>query len=126
MTYALYYSPGTASLALHWMLIELGEPFDLVLTDTQTGAQRSPEYLKLNPAGRVPTLVVDGKPHAEVAAMLMLVAERDPARRFDVAPARRSGRTTCNGWSSSLTRCSPPSAPGSIRTNRRDLSMSRR
>ena len=49
MTYALYYSPGTASLALHWMLIELGEPFDLVLTDTQTGAQRSPEYLKLNP-----------------------------------------------------------------------------
>ncbi len=86
MTYTLFYSPGTASLAVHWMLIELGVPFELVLTDIEAGAQRDPAYLKLNPAGRVPTLVIDAKPHAEVAALLMLLAEREGGGRFDVAP----------------------------------------
>ena len=83
--YKLYYSPSTASLAVHWMLIELGVPFELVLTDIEKGAQKSAEYLKLNPAGRVPTLVVDGAPHTEVASLLMLLAERHPEAGF--APA---------------------------------------
>ena len=86
MTYTLFYSPSTASLAVHWMLIELGLPFDLVLTDIEAGAQKDPAYLKLNPAGRVPTLVIDGAPHAEVAALLMLLAEREGDGRFDVKP----------------------------------------
>ena len=42
---------GTASFAVHWMLIEMGVPFDAVLTDIEAGAQRDPEYLRLNPAG---------------------------------------------------------------------------
>ncbi|WP_029916169.1 glutathione S-transferase family protein [Caulobacter sp. UNC358MFTsu5.1] len=74
--YQLYYSPGTASLAVHWMLMEIGAPFELVLTDTATGAQKHPDYLKLNPSGVVPTLIVDGAPVCEVAAILMLLAER--------------------------------------------------
>jgi glutathione S-transferase len=74
--YQLYYSPGTASLAVHWMLIEIGAPFELVLTDTATGAQKTPEYLKLNPGGVVPTLIVNRAPVCEVAAILMLLAER--------------------------------------------------
>lgn len=86
MAYTLYYSPGAASLAVHWMLIELGVPFALKLTDIETGAQKDADYLKLNPAGRVPTLVLDGRPHAEVAALLMLLAEREGAGRFDVPP----------------------------------------
>ena len=86
MPYTLYYSPGTASLALHWMLIELGEPFEAVLADIETGGHKTPEFLAINPSGRVPALIVDGKAHAEVAAMLMLVAERDLAGRFDVPP----------------------------------------
>ncbi len=84
MTYVLYYSPGTASLALHWMLIELGAPFEAIKVDIEKDEQKSPDFLKINPAGHLPALVVDGKPHAEVAAMLMLLAERDPERRFDV------------------------------------------
>ncbi len=84
MTYTLYYSPGSASLALHWMLIELGEPFETVLIDIETGAQKSADFLKINPSGQLPALIVDGEAHAEVAAMLMLLAERDPERRFDV------------------------------------------
>jgi len=91
MTYTLYYSPGAASLALHWMLIELGEPFEAIRVDIDTGQHKTPEFLKINPAGHLPALSVDGKAHAEAAAMLMLIAERDPERRFDVpagAPER--------------------------------------
>src|SRR4051812_35705228 len=78
--YQLYYSPSTASLAVHWMLIEIGAPFELVLTDTETGAQKQPGYLKLNPGGVVPTLIVDGAPVLESTAILMLLAERHPEK----------------------------------------------
>ncbi|MGH6951361.1 MAG: glutathione S-transferase family protein, partial [Vitreimonas sp.] len=56
--YTLYYSPGAASLAVHWMLIEIGEPHELKRLDLDAGDHRKPEYLKLNPNGLVPTLVV--------------------------------------------------------------------
>ena len=78
MTYTLYYSPSGASMAVHWMLIEMGVAFEAQLVDIETGAQRAPEYLRLNPAGRVPTLTVDGIPRTESAALLMLLAERHP------------------------------------------------
>jgi glutathione S-transferase len=83
--YQLYYSPSTASLAVHWMLIEIGAPFELVLTDTETGAHKQPDYLKLNPGGVVPTLIVDGAPVLESTAILMLLAERHAAK--GLAPA---------------------------------------
>jgi glutathione S-transferase len=85
--YKLYYSPSTASTAVHWMLIELGVPFELSLVDFASREQKSPDYLALNPSGHVPTLVVDGVPHAEVAALLLLLAERHPEGGFGVAPA---------------------------------------
>ena len=49
----LYYSPGAASLVVHWLLIELGEPHELQLVDFASRAQKSPEYLRLNPSGVV-------------------------------------------------------------------------
>jgi glutathione S-transferase len=86
MSYTLYYSPGAASMAVHWMLIELGVPFDAVLVDIEAGAQRAAEYVRLNPAGRVPTLLVDGIPCTESAALLMLLAERHPDAALAPAP----------------------------------------
>lgn len=85
MSYLLFYAPGTASLAVHWMLIELGVEFQAQRLDLKAGEQRSAAYLKLNPSGRVPTLVFDGWAHTESAALLMLLAERHPAARL--APA---------------------------------------
>jgi glutathione S-transferase len=84
--YTLYYAPGAASLAVHWMLIELGVPFELVKLDLDAKAQKQPSYLKLNPSGVVPTLVIDGKPYAETAALLMLLAERHPEKHLAPAP----------------------------------------
>ncbi len=76
--YTLYWSPGAASLCVHWMLIELGEPHELRKMDLEAGDHRKPEYLKMNPNGLVPTLVVDGQALYESAALLMLLAERHP------------------------------------------------
>jgi glutathione S-transferase len=67
------------------MLIELGEPHELVKVDIEGGEHRKPEYLKLNPSGVVPTLVVDGVPLGEAAALCMILAERHPQAGF--APA---------------------------------------
>ncbi|KAE8759095.1 glutathione S-transferase [Paraburkholderia madseniana] len=86
MDYRLYYSPGAASMAVHWMMIEMGIPFDVHLVDIDAGNQRNPDYLRLNPSGRVPTLVVDGTPRHESAALLMLLAERHPEAALAPAP----------------------------------------
>ena len=83
--YTLYWSPGAASLCVHWMLIEIGEPHELRKLDLEAGDHRKPDYLHLNPNGLVPTLVVEGKPLYESAALLMLLAERHP--QAGLAPA---------------------------------------
>jgi glutathione S-transferase len=76
--YTLYYSPSAASLAVHWMLNEMKAPHELVLIDFESKQQKSADYMKLNPSGMVPTLVVDGVPRTECAALLLLLAERHP------------------------------------------------
>jgi glutathione S-transferase len=85
MTYTLYGSPGAASMCVHWMLIELGVPFEFVTLDFAKNATKDPAYLKINPGGHVPALVIDGVAYAETAALLMLLAERHQDRGF--APA---------------------------------------
>jgi len=87
--YTLHYAPGAASLAVHWLLLELGAPHELRLVDIESGQQKSPEYLALNPNGVVPTLVVDGKPMFEAAAMLLWLADRHP--QAGLAPAVGDG-----------------------------------
>jgi glutathione S-transferase len=74
----LYYAPGAASMVVHWVLLELGVPHELERVDTATGQQKSPEYLALNPNGVVPTLVMDGTPRFEAAALAMTLADRHP------------------------------------------------
>ena len=90
--YTLYYSPGTASMAVHLALLEIGAPHRLELIDFDKQAQRSAEYLRLNPQGVVPTLLVDGQPYAEAAALLMMLADRHPQARLapPVGTARRN------------------------------------
>lgn len=95
--YALYYAPGAASLAVHWMLVELGVPHELRKVDLEKGEQRTAGYLKLNPNGRVPTLIVEGRPQTETAALLMLLAERHPERLLSVAPGE-AGRGDYLQW----------------------------
>lgn len=74
----LYYSPGAASLVVHWLLIELDVVHELRKLDFDTWEQKSPEYLKLNPNGVVPTLVIDGEPVYEAVALVLHLADTYP------------------------------------------------
>jgi glutathione S-transferase len=76
--YTLYHSPGSASMLVHLTLLEIGAPHTLQRVNLDDGEQRSAAYLALNPNGVVPTLVVDGTPHGEAAALAMLLVERHP------------------------------------------------
>lgn len=95
--YTLYYSPGTASMVVHLALLETGAAHRLEFVDLEAGAQRSPQYLKLNPNGVVPTMLIDGVPFYEAAACLMTLADRHP--QAGLAPALDSlQRAAWNQW----------------------------
>lgn len=95
--YTLYYSPGTASMLVHQALLECGAPHTLEQVDLETGQQRSAAYLALNPNGVVPTLVVDGTPHGESAALAMLLVERHPEAALAPTPGT-AGRADYLQW----------------------------
>ncbi|WP_374602492.1 glutathione S-transferase family protein [Arenimonas sp.] len=83
--YTLYYAPGAASLAVHWLLIEIGARHELRRLDLAAREHKRPEYLALNPAGLVPTLLIHGEPMTEAAAMVLHLADAHP--NFGLAPA---------------------------------------
>lgn len=107
MTMTLYYAPGAASLLVHWLLIELDLPHDLQLVDTAAKAHKSPGYLALNPNGVVPTLVVDGRPQYEAAALALWLAEQHPHAGL-VPPAGHARRLDCLQWMFNLANMVQP------------------
>lgn len=82
--YTLYYSPGAASLVVHWLLIEIGARHELRRLDLAAGEHKRPEYLANNPHGVVPTLLIHGEPVAEAAALVLHLADAHPS--FGLAP----------------------------------------
>jgi glutathione S-transferase len=74
----LYFCPGTSSMAPHIALHEVGTSFETKTISLRNKTNRTPEYLAINPEGRVPTLLVDGRPMTEVAAILFYLARRFP------------------------------------------------
>lgn len=74
MTRQLYYSPGACSLAAHILLEESGLPYDLVRAVIAEGATASETFRRLNPKGRVPVLVDEGRVLTELPAISWYVA----------------------------------------------------
>lgn len=83
--YTLYYSPGAASLVVHWLLIETGARHELRKVDIAAGEHKRPEYLSINPNGVVPTLLVHTDPVTETAAIVLQLADAHPS--VGLAPA---------------------------------------
>jgi glutathione S-transferase len=78
MSIKLYYAPGACSLASHIALEEAGLAYETHKLNLAEGDQRKPEYLKLNPRGRVPTLVVDGHVLTENVGIITWIAGGHP------------------------------------------------
>jgi len=92
----LYEFPPTRSIRPRWMLQELEVPFEAVWVDLVKGEHRSPEFLKLNPAGRVPVLIDGDLVLNESVAIVLYLAEKYPERGFLPRDAR--ARAEVDRW----------------------------
>jgi glutathione S-transferase len=86
----LYYSPGACSLSPHIALLEAGLPYDLVKVDLRAKkVENGDDYLKVNPKGQVPALVMDnGELLTEGPVIVQVIA--DKAAGKNLAPSRDS------------------------------------
>src|SRR3712207_6231880 len=75
----LYFAPGSSSMAAHIALHEVGAPFERRPISLGRKENRAPEYVAVNPEGKVPTLLIDGRRLTEVAAILFYLARSFPA-----------------------------------------------
>jgi glutathione S-transferase len=80
--YQLHYFPANANAAPHMLLEEMGVRYDLRLVDRTAHAQKSDEYLKINPNGRIPTLVNDDLVVFEAAAIVLHLVDQHPSCRL--------------------------------------------
>jgi glutathione S-transferase len=100
----LYHFPGACSQVSVFALEQAGLPYKLELVDLSKDAQSHPDYLAISPMGKVPTLLIDGEPLTENAAIQIYVAALCPdAGLFPIDPAPRiraeivSGLAFCGG-----------------------------
>jgi glutathione S-transferase len=78
----LYFSPGACSMAAHTVLEEIGKPYEANTVALRKGQQRTPEYLKINPKGKVPVLGIDGKLLTENPAILSYLGRAFPEAKL--------------------------------------------
>jgi glutathione S-transferase len=78
----LYYAPHTCARASHIALAETGAPYRIARLNFAEGAQRKPEFLAVNPKGRVPALVTEQGALTETPAILAFIAQSFPAAQL--------------------------------------------
>jgi glutathione S-transferase len=74
----VYWSPRTRSFTALWLMEETGQPYERILTEINTDATATPEYLAINPMGKVPALTDGDVAVAESAAICTYIADRFP------------------------------------------------
>ena len=92
----LYHAAPSRSSIVHWMLEELGEPYDIKLISFKKGENRQPEFLAINPMGKLPALKHGDAVITEAAAICTYLADEFPAAKLNipVGDPRRGVRRT--------------------------------
>ncbi len=80
----LYYAVPSRGMVTHWMLEEVGEPYELKLLSLEDEEHKTPEYLAINPMGRVPTLTHGDVVVTETAAICAYLADAFPEKNLNV------------------------------------------
>lgn len=78
----LYWCPRSRSFSALWLMEEVGQPYERALIDITTGAQKTSEFLAINPMGKVPALKDGDATVAEASAICAYVAERYPEAKL--------------------------------------------
>jgi glutathione S-transferase len=73
-----YTNPMSRGRVAHWMLEEVGAPYDLKLVNLEKGQQKQPAFLAINPMGKVPAIVHRGVVVTETSAICMYLADAFP------------------------------------------------
>jgi len=73
-----YHAPNTRSATIRWLFEELGVPHELKVLNMKKGEHKSPEFLAINPMGKVPTIVHGDTPVTEAAAIALYLADLFP------------------------------------------------
>ena len=80
----LYHAAPSRSMTVRWMLEEVGEPYDIHLLKLSEGDQQKPEYLAVNPQGKVPALRHKGVVITEVSAICAYLADEFPKAKLAI------------------------------------------
>jgi len=86
MSITLYYNPQSRAGGTRWLLEEIGVPYELAPVDYEDGSMRTPEFLAINPMGKIPAIVDDGIAVAESVAIAIYLADKYKTPN-DLAPA---------------------------------------
>ena len=104
----LYHAAPSRSSIMHWMLEEVGEPYDLHLMSLKKGDNRAADYLEVNPMGKVPALRHGDVLVTEAAAICAYLAMRFRRPSSTCRRAIRGAGLISNGCSSARAASSPP------------------
>ncbi len=80
-----YYNPMSRGRIVHWMLEEIGAEYETKILDWKKAEHKTPEYLKINPMGKIPTIVHKNVVITEAAAICVYLADAFP--KADLAPS---------------------------------------
>lgn len=105
--YTLYWNAGSASLAPHLVLAEIGAKAAKKHLDMSKQEHKSAKYLKINPHGRVPALLDGKKIILESAGICMYLADRHPKAKLAPAP-KDPARGPYNQWLMYMTNTLQP------------------
>ncbi|HET8932068.1 MAG TPA: glutathione S-transferase family protein [Polyangiales bacterium] len=100
MNIVFYRAPRSSAVPVASVLTELQVPHERIQVDLQKGEQKKPAFLALNPNGKVPTLVVDGRPMFEAVAMMQWLGERFGVAKKLWPAAEDPARLDALSWSS--------------------------
>jgi glutathione S-transferase len=99
MTITLYEAPMSSATPVVHALMELDIPWERVTLTLDKNDQKKPEFLRMNPNGKVPTLVVDGTPMFEALAIMTYLGERFGVERQLWPAADDPARMEAMSWS---------------------------
>jgi glutathione S-transferase len=104
----LYYNPKSRAVIAKWMLDECDAKYEIVPIEFEKGEHKTPEFLKINPAGKLPALIDGESKIFETAAICLYLGDKFAEANLAPRSARQSAVDTCRSWFTRRRSSNPP------------------